>query len=368
MNKEDIIEILKKVNYPNYSRDIISFGIINKIELSGDSVTLKLNLSAENTIIETIKNDIESVLKNHFQDIQINIDINKSENNQIKLTPDIKNLEKVKHIIAIASGKGGVGKSTTAVNLASILSEKLKIGILDLDIYGPSLPTALGCKDKPKMDSNKHLIPIQKHGMKLMSFGFLNTESAPTIWRGPMVSRMTQQFFEQVSWGDLDILLLDLPPGTGDIQLTLVQKIALSGAIIVTTPQDLALLDVKKASDMFSKLNTPIIGVIENMSNLRLEGIIEDNNNKAFSGTITLDNSKHKVKDGKFLIDLNIFKGTGGLDESSRLGVPLLSKIPISSDLALYTDKGTPYVQAHKNTYIRKCYEEIASNIINKFL
>ena len=181
-------------------------------------------------------------------------------------------------IITVWNNKGGVGKSTTTVNLATVLSEKFKVGILDLDIYGPSLPTALGCQEQPKMNSNNLLVPIEKYGMKLMSFGFLNNESAPTIWRGPMVSRMTQQFFEQVEWGELDILFLDLPPGTGDIQLTLVQKVALSGALIITTPQDLSLVDVKKGSDMFNKVNVPLLGIIENMSEYIIKGKIENFN------------------------------------------------------------------------------------------
>ena len=368
MDKQVIIDILKTINYPNYSRDIISFGIVDDVLISDNNILLSLKLSAEEEIIQQIKNNIISTLKNKFKDIEVEIKIQNIENQKLNVSSQIKALDKVQHIIAIASGKGGVGKSTTTVNLATVLSEKFKVGILDLDIYGPSLPTALGCKDKPVMNSNNQLVPIEKYGMKLMSFGFLNDESAPTIWRGPMVSRMTQQFFEQVEWGELDILLLDLPPGTGDIQLTLVQKIALSGALIITTPQDLALLDVKKASDMFNKLKTPIIGVIENMSNLILEGEIRDSNNNIFTGTIDLNNKRYEIRDGKLSIDLEIFQGRGGADESSRLGVPLLSKIPINSDLALCTDKGTPYVQEHKNTYIRKCYDDIAEKIINKFL
>ena len=368
MTKELIINELKKINYPGYSRDIISFGIVHEILIEDSTINISLKLGVEKNIIEEIKNNVISMITSKFPSASVNIKLLESQNNNLNIIPNIKSLDKVKNIIAVASGKGGVGKSTTTVNLATVLSEKFKVGILDLDIYGPSLPTALGCQEQPKMSSNNFLLPIEKYGMKLMSFGFLNNESAPTIWRGPMVSRMTQQFFEQVEWGELDVLFLDLPPGTGDIQLTLVQKVALSGALIITTPQDLALLDVKKASDMFSKLKTPIIGVIENMSNLILEGHIKDENSHLFKGTIEINNNLYHVKDGKFLIDLEIFKGEGGIDESNRLDVPLLSKIPINSDLALYTDRGTPYVKEHKNTYIRECYENIAQEIINKFL
>ena len=365
MDKEQIISLLKQINYPGYNRDIMSFGIISKLSLSDNKLLLQLNVQAESSIIDAIKNSIHTTLKEKFDNLEINIEVNPSSQ-QTKITGDIKTLSKVKHIIAVASGKGGVGKSTTTVNLASVLSDKFKIGILDLDIYGPSLPMALGCYEKPVMNSENLLVPIEKHGMKLMSFGFLNDEAAPTIWRGPMVSRMTEQFFGQVDWGELDILFLDLPPGTGDIQLTLVQKIALSGAVIITTPQDLALLDVKKASDMFGKLNTPILGVVENMSKLCLEGQIYNLNGDLVEGLMKIGNQDYKIKNGTFSIDLEIFKGQGGDNESSRLNVPLLSRIPIDSELALSTDKGTPYIYKHKNTYITSCYNEIGAKIIKE--
>lgn len=365
MDKDRIISLLKQINYPGYNRDIVSFGIINNLSLKGDKLLLQLNLKADSEIIDKIKNSIKNNLKKEFNNLEINIEIITS-NEQHNIVGDIKTLSKVKNIVAIASGKGGVGKSTTTVNLASVLSKKLKVGLLDLDIYGPSLPMALGCSDKPVMNSDNLLAPIEKNGMKLMSFGFLNDEAAPTIWRGPMVSRMTEQFFAQVDWGELDILFLDLPPGTGDIQLTLVQKVALSGAIIITTPQDLALLDVKKASDMFNKLKTPILGVVENMSNLYLEGQIYNSNGDLIDGFIKMNNQEYNIKNGLFSIDLEVFKGTGGNNESDRLNVPLLSRIPIDPNLALSTDQGTPYVDKHKNTYVKSCYDEISSKIIEE--
>ena len=363
MNKNIIIENLKEIKYPGYTRDIVSFGIVENVIINDNSIQITLKLSSEATIKEEIQNSIILNLKEKFPKFDIQILFNESEQ-KTDISANIKALKNVKHIIAIASGKGGVGKSTTTVNLGAVLAQNFKVGILDLDIYGPSLPTALGIQEMPKMSDNNLLLPIEKYGMKLMSFGFLNNESAPTIWRGPMVSRMTEQFFEQVHWGDLDILLLDLPPGTGDIQLTLVQKIALSGAIIITTPQDLALLDVKKASDMFSKLNTPIIGVIENMANLKLLGDVKDANGNLINGEITIKDQVYKIKNGSVSIDFEIFKGQGGADESSRLNVPLLSKIPIDPDLTICTDKGTPYVYEH-STYITECYKDIANKIKN---
>jgi len=362
MDKDQIISLLKQINYPGYNRDIISFGIISDLQVSDNSINLKLNIKADTDIANNITESINSLLKKEYSNIKVNIEII-STDNKTNVTGEIKALSKVKNIIAIASGKGGVGKSTTTVNLASNLSKNLKVGILDLDIYGPSLQMALGCYEKPVMNTNNMLQPIEKYGMKLMSFGFLNDESAPTIWRGPMVSRMTEQFFSQVEWGELDILFLDLPPGTGDIQLTLVQKIALSGAIIITTPQDLALLDVQKASDMFNKLNTPILGVIENMSNFHLEGKVYDSNQNLINGHINLNGQDYNISDGNLSLDLEIFKGKGGISESDRLNVPLLSKIPLSSDLASCTDDGTPYVYKHNNTYIKSCYDNVCKKI-----
>ena len=365
MDKDAIILLLKQINYPGYNRDIVSFGIINDIGISENTILLKLNLQQDSKDIDNIKNLISELLIKNFPNLNITFEITPSAtpNNN---SGEIKALEKVKHIVAIASGKGGVGKSTTTVNLASMLCKDYKIGILDLDIYGPSLQMALGCNQKPLMSSDNMLLPIESHGMKTMSFGFLNDESAPTIWRGPMVSRMTEQFFSQVDWGDLDILFLDLPPGTGDIQLTLVQKIALSGAIIVTTPQDLALLDVKKASDMFGKLNTPIMGVVENMSNLIIDGKVYDDKKNLINGKVTINNKDFSILNGKVVIELDIFKGKGGLDESNRLNVPLLSRIPLDSELAEATDLGTPYVLKHKNTHVDECYKNISKEIIKQ--
>ena len=271
----------------------------------------------------------------------IQIDIQKPENKTVQSTGNqsqiIKNhIDGVKHIIAIASGKGGVGKSTISVNLAAALSKKYRVGLLDLDIYGPSLPQLVGLKQQPEMNKYKKMIPLEKFNMRLMSFGFINSENAPAVWRGPMVSRMTQQFFEDVVWGKLDFLILDLPPGTGDIQLTLVQKLALTGAVMVTTPQKLALLDVKKGADMFGKVNTPVLGVIENMTHFLCP---------------------HCNKTSQ------IFPGFSGEEESKRLDVPLLGQISLNSEIAQSADEGTPYVIKFPESPITLEYEKIASRI-----
>ena len=341
INIERIKTILQKINYPGFNRDIVSFGMVKDISLKDSIFNILLQINSDNKehLIQ-LENQIKekltiagiSTVKIIFQQpSQKSASIN-NEGNLLKQ----QSIPNIKHIIAIASGKGGVGKSTIAVNIAASLSKNYRVGILDLDIYGPSLPMLIGMNAQPKMTEDKKMIPMEKYNMQLMSFGFINSNNAPAIWRGPMVARMTQQFFEDVLWDDLDFLILDLPPGTGDIQLTLVQKLALTGAIIVTTPQNLALLDVKKSADMFNKVNTPILGVIENMTDFICPHCNE----------IT-----------------KIYPGKGGAEESSRLDVPLLGNIPLNPEITQSADEGIPYVIKHKNSPITDEYKKITDQV-----
>ena len=341
MTQNEINDILKQINYPGFSRDIVSFGMVEKISISDEELLIILKINSDN---KSILNQLSSEIKNKLSQVSkknITIDIKVpapqvSNDNQMQGSINLQSIKNVKNTIAIASGKGGVGKSTVSINLAAELSKEFKVGVLDLDIYGPSLPMLVGETRQPEMTNDQKLIPINKYDMQLMSFGFINNQNAPTVWRGPMVSRMVQQFFDDVEWGKLDYLILDLPPGTGDIQLTLVQKLALTGAIIVTTPQDLALLDVKKGADMFEKVNTPVIGVIENMTHF------------------LCPNCNQSSK---------IFPGTGGADESNRLDVPLLGGIHLSPELAMSADEGKPYVLQYESSLIAKEYSKIAQHI-----
>ena len=355
---ENITNVLKKIKYPGFSRDIISFGIVKKIHVDPDkNLNIEISLTTdkqENKKI--ISDDIQKEISEKFNFNKINVLFpeDPSEN-----TDHSKN--KIKKIIAISSCKGGVGKSTVALNLACELSKDYKIGLLDLDIYGPSLPTLIDHYKQPKIIEDL-MLPIEKFGIKFMSFGFINNENSPTIWRGPMVSRMTQQFFENVQWGELDYLILDLPPGTGDIQLTLVQKIKLFGAIIITTPQNLSNVDVRKGSDMFKKVKTPIIGVIENMSGLSFTGKLESDSDIR---SIIIDNKKININtDGSFSFVCDVFKGQSGKSESSRLKLPLLGKINIDSKLSESCDNGIPFVREYKDSVIQKEFEKISKKIV----
>jgi ATP-binding protein involved in chromosome partitioning len=252
----------------------------------------------------------------------------------------MKNLPNVKHIIAIASGKGGVGKSTTAVNLAIALAQLgARTGILDADIYGPSQPMMLGVTTPPNVKNQKTLTPVLAHGVQSMSIGYLIDENTPMVWRGPMVSMALQQLLHDTHWDDLDYLIIDLPPGTGDIQLTLAQKIPVSGAIIVTTPQDLALLDARRAYEMFRKVQVPVLGVIENMSI-----------------HVCSKCGYHEP----------IFGEGGGKQLAEKYGIELLGSLPLDIQIREQTDSGKPTVVADPNGPIANLYLHIAKEVINK--
>lgn len=243
----------------------------------------------------------------------------------------------IKNIIAIASGKGGVGKSTTAVNLALALkAENYNVGILDADIYGPSQPLLLGVNQKPETKDNK-LVPIEKYGIHSMSMGYLVEANTPMVWRGPMMGTALQQLFRDTDWGELDYLVIDLPPGTGDIQLTLAQKITVNGVVIVTTPQDIALIDARKAYEMFRKVHVPVVGIIENMS------------------THICSACGHVE---------NIFSSGGGEKMAETLGIPLLGQLPLDMTIREQSDKGMPIVIAEPTHIITKNYMVIAKKII----
>ena len=331
MENQKILEILKTISYPGFSRDIVSFGIIKEINFNNGMVLVTIDVKTDNKsqireLHDSIKNTLEK--NENIDEVKIQI-LNSNIKDDSEQTGNIK---KIKKIIAVASAKGGVGKSTVSINLAASLSKNNKVGILDLDIYGPSLPMITGVDFQPKVNEDGKIYPIEKYNMKLMSFGFLSGNNSPAIWRGPMVARMTSQFFDDVLWGDLDYLILDLPPGTGDIQLTLVQKIALTGAIIVTTPQDLAIIDVQKGAEMFKKVNTPVLGIVENMTEF-----------------ICPDTQK----------SYKIFKGNGAEILSQELNVPILAKIPIYPILSESADKGTPFVLMNEESKISHQFSQI---------
>lgn len=378
MVKDDVIEILKTVKYPGFTRDLVSFGIVKDVHVEGSEVRVDLELSTpseENK--REIKSRVEQALSRakSFDSIDVRIRSSSRPQPRAAQAPGVMGapavpLEKVRWTVAVASGKGGVGKSTVAANLAAALAVRgHRVGLLDLDIYGPSLPILLGLNESPSMTPERKLLPLEKFGMKVMSFGFLTGNETPVIWRGPLVARMTEQFFADVLWGELDFLVLDLPPGTGDVQLTLTQKLRISGAVIVTTPQDLAVTDVRKAADMFRKVQAPVIGVVENMSGYVASGVVRDKGGRPMKEVTISFAEMDRFKDvqvdsdGRFRVELDLFKRGGGITESHRLQVPLLGEIPISQELMESCDEGIPMVIKDPGSPISQTLFAIADRV-----
>lgn len=318
IGEAEVKEALKTVKYPGFSRDIVSFGLIKSVTIDDGEVKVQLSLATNDpNIPATIKRDADQALRNiGLTNARVLIDIQAPPAGAGAGGMGATRIPGVKHAIAIASGKGGVGKSTVAANLAVALEQtNAHVGLCDCDIYGPSISLMFGTRERPMATDENRIIPIEQYNLKLMSMGFLLDDTSPAILRGPMVTRYTQQFLRQVEWGTLDYLVLDLPPGTGDIQLTIVQTVALSGAIIVTTPQEVALIDARKAATMFDKVNVPVLGLIENMSYF-------------------ISPSDHQRYD--------IFGSGGGEREAKRLRVPLLGQIPIDIATREAGDRGLP--------------------------
>jgi len=339
ISEEQVKNALKTVRYPGFSRDIVSFGLVKSIQIDDGEVKVQLALATNDpSIPATIKNDAEQVLRtiDGVRSAKVLIDIHAPPGGAGTGMAATR-LPGVKHVIAVASGKGGVGKSTVAANLAVALEQTgARVGLCDCDIYGPSISLMFGTRERPTATEENKIVPIEQYGLRLMSMGFLLDDTSPAILRGPMVTRYTQQFLRQVEWGELDYLVLDLPPGTGDIQLTIVQTVALSGAIIVTTPQEVALIDARKAATMFDKVNVPVLGLIENMSYFM------------------------SPSDGK---RYDIFGTGGGEREARRLRVPLLGQIPIDIATRESGDRGIPIVSEDRRSPVTAEFNKIARHI-----
>jgi len=324
---QDIQNALKAVKYPGYSRDIVSFGLVKDVAISGGVVSVQLQLTSANpAAAQQIKDECEQALKALPGVQRVQVEVRQPAAGQTPGEPNPwtnqNRVPGVKRVVAIASGKGGVGKSTVSANLACALQHLgARVGLLDCDIYGPSIPLMMGVHERPTINSQEQLVPPVAHGVKVMSIGLLLTDEQPVIWRGPMITKTIQQFLLAVEWGELDFLLVDLPPGTGDAQLSLCQTVPLDGGVIVTTPQEASLGVVRKGIAMFNKVNVPILGIVENMS------------------YFTVPTGERA----------EIFGHGGGQAEAARQNVAFLGEIPIFTEIREAGDCGVPLVVSAPN-------------------
>jgi ATP-binding protein involved in chromosome partitioning len=340
LTESNVLQVLKAVQDPDLHRDIVTLNFVKNLKISGRNVSFTLELTTPACPVrDQFKSECERVIRNAIADVgTIDVQMTASVGAHTNQQKDLI-LPGVKNTIAVASGKGGVGKSTVAVNLAvSLALDGATVGLVDADVYGPSIPLMFGMNERPRLSDNK-LVPLERYGVKIMSIGFLVDPMQAVIWRGPMASGAVKQFMSDVHWGNLDYLIFDLPPGTGDIQLTLVQTIPLTGAVIVTTPQDVALADARKGLVMFNKVNVPVLGIVENMSYFICSHCGERE---------------------------NIFDSGGGSRTAEELNVPFLGEIPINTRIRIGGDQGTPIVVLDEKSVHAQTIRTIARNLASQ--
>jgi ATP-binding protein involved in chromosome partitioning len=341
LNETNILDALRAIQDPDLRRDIVSLNFVKDISIQGSIVHFTIELTTPACPVkDQMKAAAEQAVREQIEGVT-EVQATMTASVRANQRPQPANLlPGVKNTIAVASGKGGVGKSTVAVNLAvSLALDGARVGLLDADIYGPSIPLMMGINERPQLSGQK-LVPLEAHGVKVMSIGFLVDPMQAVIWRGPMVSGALKQFMTDVQWGELDYLIFDLPPGTGDIHLTLVQSIPLSGAVVVTTPQDISLEDARKAYAMFGKVNVPVLGIIENMS------------------YYICGSCGHRE---------NIFATGGGKKAAEELGAPFLGEIPIYTPMRVGGDVGRPIIvsepQSEQSQLIRQIARHMAAQV-----
>ena len=338
LTEAQVLGALRRIQDPDLHRDIVSLDFIKDLKVEGGNVAFTIELT---TPACPVKAQMEAQAKEFVgalpgvKEVAVTMSARVTRG---RAATDKRSVSGVRNIIAVASGKGGVGKSTVAVNLAMALAESgARVGLMDSDIYGPSIPLMMNVSGSPTAGAGNRMAPMENYGVKLMSIGFMtSSDDSPVIWRGPMVMQAVTQFLYNVEWGELDYLIVDMPPGTGDAVLTLVQKVPLSGAVIVTTPQDIALIDAKKGLMMFKKVETPILGIVENMSSFVCPHCGERS---------------------------EIFSSGGGRKMSEKYDVPLLGEIPLDAEIRKWGDQGKPIVIAKPESPVAEAFRNFASAV-----
>ncbi|MCC7013941.1 MAG: Mrp/NBP35 family ATP-binding protein [Planctomycetes bacterium] len=363
-----VLDALRQVQDPDLHQDIVSLGFVKKVELGDDSVSVVINLTTPACPVkDQMKAQAEQLLRALPGVKTVKVEMTADVRHQAGGPPRVLAPE-VRHIVAVSSGKGGVGKSTVAVNLAIALAQTgAKVGLLDCDIYGPDVPMMMGLAGAPEQ-VGRRLLPKERHGIKTMSIGYLLDDEKPAIWRGPMVHKLIEQFLGDVEWGPLDYLLVDMPPGTGDAQLSLAQIVPLSGAVIVTTPQAVSTFDVGKAIAMFRQVNVEVLGLVENMSGFVLEGRVEGARAgtqvkfEAGTGTQTATTNE----DGRFQAVFNLFGTGGGEMLCKKHGFPMLGRVPLNPAVRVGGDAGDPVTIAQPGSPISAAFREIGGKMAQR--
>jgi len=346
VTQDDVLSVLKRIAAPDGRGNVVSAGLVSDIAIDGGTVMFALTTTPQHVrSMESLRGAVEKAVQS-IPGVSKAIVALTAEKSPGQPAPQAQSqgargtgIPGIKHLIAVSSGKGGVGKSTTAVNLALALkSLGLKVAVLDADVYGPSIPKLFGLTGKPEPSDaeGKKMKPMTRYGVEVMSIGFLVPEDTPMIWRGPMVMSALTQLLRETEWSPADVMVIDMPPGTGDVQLTLAQQTPLSGAVIVSTPQDLALIDARKGLNMFKKVNVPVIGLVENMSYF----------------VCTKCGERHEI-----------FGHGGAREEAARIGSPFLGEIPLDKEVRLRSDSGEPVVATQPESLHTALYRDVARQV-----